>query len=94
MRKRTSLISMATHRDRFLAKAESFLLGDCRKSSYRIAQDVRLPSRSVAGSIAGLCDRRRDEEGERKDQQGGMSFDRNRLSRCPGTRRARFRCCD
>jgi hypothetical protein len=38
-----------------------------------------LPSRSVAGSIAGLCDRRRDEEGERKDQQGGMSFDRNRL---------------
>ncbi|WP_200348923.1 hypothetical protein [Halochromatium glycolicum] len=54
-------------------------LGDCRKSSYRIAQDVRLPSRSVAGSIAGLCDRRRDEEGERKDQQGGMSFDRNRL---------------
>ncbi|MFP4246499.1 MAG: hypothetical protein ACLFQ1_04925, partial [Halochromatium sp.] len=46
--------------------------------SYRMAQDVRLPSRSVAGSIAGLCDRRRDEEGERKDQQGGMSFDRNR----------------
>jgi hypothetical protein len=44
-----------------------------------------LPSRSVAGSIAGHCDRRRDEEGERKDQQGGMRFDRNRLSRCSTT---------
>jgi hypothetical protein len=56
------------------------VLGDCRKSAYRIAQDVRLPSRSVAGSIAEHCGRRRDEEGDRKDQQGSMRFDRNRLN--------------
>ena len=55
-------------------------LGDCRKITYQIAQDFRSHSRSDGGSIAGLCDCRRDTEGGRKDQRHGMGFDRNRLN--------------
>ena len=54
-------------------------LGDCRRMTYQIAQDFRSPSRSDGGSIAGLCDCRRDAEGGRKDQRDGMGFDKNRL---------------
>jgi hypothetical protein len=51
--------------------------------TYQTAQDFRSPSRSDGGSIAGLCDCRRDAEGGRKDQQVGMGFDGNRLSSQP-----------
>jgi hypothetical protein len=40
--------------------------GDSRKFRYQIAQDFRSPSRSDGGSIAGLCDCRRDAEGGAK----------------------------
>ena len=50
---------------------------------YRIAKDVRLPSRSADRDIAGLCDCRRDAEGGRKDQRDGAWFDRNRLRSGP-----------
>jgi 8-oxo-dGTP diphosphatase len=58
-----------------------------------MAQDVRLPSRSVAGRITEHCDRRRDEEGERKDPQGGMRFDRNRLSPAQSAANAVLEAC-
>ena len=63
------------------AQRKTGILGDCRKITYQIAQDFLSPSRSAGGSIAGLCDCRRDAGGGRKDQQGGMGFDKNRLSR-------------
>ena len=53
--------------------------GDCRKMTDQIAQDLCSPSRSDGGSIAGLCDCRRDAEGGRNDQRDGVEFDRNRL---------------
>ena len=67
---------MSKYRRRFPCVA----LGDCRKMTYQIAQDLRSPSRRDDGSMAGLCDCRRDAEGGRKDQRDGMGFDRNRLT--------------
>ncbi len=77
-------VPRSMRRSKCISNKDDNILCDCRKSSYRIAQDFRLLLRSNTWSpvrlMAGLCDRRRDEEGERKDQQGGMSLDRNRLS--------------
>ena len=62
---------------------------------YRIAKDVRLPSRSADRSLAGLCDCRRDAEGGRKDQRDGAWFDRNRLQTdCSGGLAHSGRCTE
>jgi len=54
--------------------------GDCRKTAYRIAKDVRLPARSADRSIAGQRDCRHDADGGREDERGGMGFEGNRLT--------------
>jgi len=57
------------------------VLGDCRRFSYQIAPYFRSASRSDDRRIVELCNCCRDAEAGRKDKQGGMRIDRNRL-RC------------
>ncbi len=65
-------------------------LGDCRKQTYRMAQDSRPPSRSGSACIVVLCARCRDNEGGREDKPGVMFVDSNRLSPpCRGQRAGR-----
>ncbi len=60
-------------------------LGDCRKQTYRMAQDSHPPSRSGSACIVVLCARCRGKEGRREDKTGGMFLSGNRLRcRCSG----------
>jgi hypothetical protein len=63
------------------ATGVSKVSGDCRKMTVQGAPDFRSSSRSDNRRIPGLCHCWRDTEDERKDQQAGLSLDRNRLSR-------------